>query len=400
LAKYGRSLAILNRSDAPISRATLPGGFTLLQVTPALDIGGVETLTVEMAAAVAAAGARSLVASRGGQLEGELVRGGAQLIRVPLQRRNPAALAANALRLAAVIRDEQVSLVHVRSRAPAFSAVWAARRAGVPVVSSYHGIHAARSPLKRWYNGVMTRTDAVIVNSAFTRDHVLAQHPGAAGKLTLIPEGVDVATFDPAAVTAERAQRMRDAWGVSPGEQVVLVAARLVWWKGHEPLIACAAASAAHKNIRLVFVGRGDDSAYAAELAANAAKAGVALTIAGPSDDLPAAYLAADLVAAPSIEPESFGRTVAEAGAMGAVVVASDLGGPAETILDGVTGFLAPPGDVPAWANALDRASAMSPSDRRAMGEAARARISAYFSTERMCEATFALYRRLSESRA
>ena len=400
MAKYGRSLAILNRSDAPISRATLPGEFTLLQVTPALDIGGVETLTVEMAAAVAAAGARSLVASRGGQLEGELVRSGAQLIRLPLQRRNPAALAANALRLARIIRDERVSLAHVRSRAPAFSAVWAARRTGVPIVSSYHGIHAARSPLKRWYNGVMTRADAVIVNSAFTRDHVLAQHPDAADKLTLIPEGVDAAAFDPAAVTAERVGRMRGAWGVETGESVILVAARLAGWKGHRMVIAALAASAVRERARLVFVGRGETGPFAAELAAEAVRAGVALNIVGPGDDMPAAYLAADLVAAPSTEPESFGRTVAEAGATGAVVVASDLGGPAETVLDGLTGFLAPPGDVTAWANALDRALAMSPSDRRAMGEAARARISTSFSTERMCEATFALYRRLSESKA
>jgi glycosyltransferase involved in cell wall biosynthesis len=378
----------------------LPGDFTVLQVTPALDIGGVETLTVEMAIAVAAAGARSLVASRGGQLEGELARGGAHLIRLPLQLRNPAILVANALRLEAVIRSERVSLVHVRSRAPAFSATWAARRAGVPVVSSYHGIHAARTTVKRWYNGVMTRTDAVIVNSAFTRDHVLAQHPAAVGKLTLIPEGVDAAAFDPAIVVAERVQRTRAAWGAAPGETVILVAARLAGWKGHRLIIAALAASAARATARLVFVGRGETEPYAGELAVEASRAGVRLSLVGASDDMPAAYLAADLIAAPSTEPESFGRTVAEAGAMGAVVIAADLGGPGETIIDGVTGLLVPPGDVAAWSQAVDRALAMTASERVAMGKAARARIAACYSTARMCEATFALYRRLSESRA
>ncbi|HEY2481881.1 MAG TPA: glycosyltransferase [Caulobacteraceae bacterium] len=371
-----------------------------MQVTPALDTGGVETLTVEMAIAVAAAGARSLVASRGGQLGGELVRGGADLIRMPVQRRNPATLVANALRLAAVIRGERVSLVHVRSRAPAFSAIWAARRAGVPVVSSYHGIHAARSPLKRWYNGVMTRADAVIVNSAFTRDHVLAQHPAAACKLVQIPEGVDAAAFDPATVAAERVQRMRAGWGVSPGEAVVLVAARLAGWKGHRVIIAALAASAARGKAHLVFLGRGETGPFAAELAAEAARAGVTLSIVGASADMPAAYRAADLIAAPSTEPESFGRTVAEAGAMGVLAIASDLGGPGETIVDGVTGLLVPPGDVAAWSAALDRALAMTVSERAAIGAAARARIASCYSTARMCEATFALYRRLSESRA
>jgi glycosyltransferase involved in cell wall biosynthesis len=376
----------------------LPGDFTLLQVTPALDIGGVETLTVEMATAAAAAGARSLVASRGGRLEGELVRGGASLIRMPLHRRDPATLASNALRLASVIRQNQVSLVHVRSRAPAFSAIWAARSTRVPIVSSFHGVHAARSAVKRWYNAVMTRTDAVIVNSNFTREHVQAQHPTAAGKLALIPEGVDVRFFDPARVGGDRVQRTRQAWGVQPGERVIVVAARLTGWKGHRLIINAVAASSTRP--RLVFVGGGESSHLGVELAAHAARLGVALAKAGPSNDMPAAYLAADVVAAPSTEPESFGRTVAEAGAMGAVVVASDLGGTAEIILDGVTGILVRAGDVKAWSAALDRALGMPASARAAIGAAARARVSASFSTEQMCEATFALYRRVSETKA
>jgi glycosyltransferase involved in cell wall biosynthesis len=378
----------------------LPGDFTLLQVTPALDAGGVETLTVEMAAAVAATGARSLVASRGGRLEGELSARGAELIRLPLDARDPVTMAANALRLERVIRRERVSLVHVRSRAPAFSAGWAARRAGIPIVSAYHGIYAACSPMKRWYNAVMTRTDAVIVNSAFTRDHVLAQHRVAADKLALIPEGVDPAAFDPARVSAGRVQSTRAAWGVGNDRLVILVAARLTGWKGHRLIIDALAQSRERGRAHLVFVGRGDDRPYGRELAAAAARAGVALTLAGPSDDMPASFLAADLVAAPSLEPESFGRTVAEAGAMTRVVLATGLGGPAETIASGKTGFLVPPGDAPAWSAALDRALAMSPAERAAMGAAARERIEAHFSTQRMCEATFALYHRLSETKS
>lgn len=378
----------------------LPGDFTLLQVTPALDAGGVETLTVEMAAAVAGAGARSLVASRGGRLEAEMAARGVELIRLPLDTRNPVTMVANAMRLEGVIRREKVSLVHVRSRAPSFSAGWAARRAGIPIVSAYHGIYAARSPIKRWYNAVMTRTDAVIVNSAFTRDHVLTQHRVAADKLALIPEGVDPAAFDPATVSAARVQSARAAWGIGDDRTVVLVAARLTGWKGHRLIIVALAQSRERGRAHLVFVGPGDGSPYGRELANAAARAGVALTLAGPSDDMPASFLAADLVAAPSLEPESFGRTVAEAGAMARVVLASALGGPAETIVHGQTGFLVSPGDAPAWSAALDRALAMSPAERAAMGAAARERIEAHFSTQRMCEATFALYRRLSESKS
>jgi glycosyltransferase involved in cell wall biosynthesis len=382
------------------SRPALPAGFTLLQVTPALDSGGVESLTVDVAAAAAAAGARSLVASRGGRLEGALAFGGGELIRLPVQARDPFSMFANAGRLEEVIRREKVSLVHVRSRAPAFSALHAARRAGVPSVTTYHGIYSARSPLKRWYNSVMTRGDAVIANSAFTRDHVLGQHRVAAKKLIVIPEGVDLAAFDPESVSAERMAAVRQSWGLETGGdvKVILIAARLTAWKGHRVTIAALAHAAARQGTRLVFAGSGETSAYAAALAAEAVAAGVELRLAGPCADMPAAYLAADLVAAPSTDPESFGRAVAEAGAMQRVVVASALGGPAETIIDGETGWLAAAGDVEAWTAAIDRAMAMSVEESATMGAAARARIAEVYSFEQMCEATFALYRRLTET--
>ena len=393
--------AISTGATPKAGRPSLPASFTLLQVTPALDAGGVETLTVDVAAAAAAAGARSLVASRGGRLESALARGGGELIRLPVQARDPLSLLANATRLERLIRREKVSLVHVRSRAPAFSALVAARRAKVPVVATYHGIYSARSPLKRWYNGVMTRGDAVIANSAFTRDHVLGQHRVRPGKLVVIPEGIDLAAFDPAAVSDERVVAVRQAWSGDCGadRKTILVAARLAGWKGHRVIIAALAHAAARQAIRLVFAGGGEDSDYAAALAIEAKAVDVDLHIAGPCADMPAAYLAADLVVAPSILPESFGRAVAEAGAMKRVAIASKLGGPAETIIDGETGWLTAAGDTPALTAAIDKALAASPADSLSMGAAARARIAAVYSFDGMCEATFALYSRLTEAR-
>ena len=219
-----------------------------------------ETLTVDAAAAVARAGARSLVASRGGRLETALASAGGELIRMPVDSRNPLTLIANARRLRRVIRDERVSLVHVRSRAPAFSAVWAARVTGIPVVATYHGIYAARSPLKRWYNGVMTRGDAVIANSIFTRDHVLAQHRIAPSKIVVIAEGIDSTRFDPAMVGRKRVEAVRAAWGIAPDEsrRVVLVVARLTGWKGHSVLIEALARSTVREETVLICVGRGE----------------------------------------------------------------------------------------------------------------------------------------------
>jgi glycosyltransferase involved in cell wall biosynthesis len=193
--------------------APLPPGFVLLQVTPRLEGGGVEAVTLDMSRAVARTGARSLVASQGGVLEARLIQDGGELVRLPVHARSPLTLAANARRLARLIRREGVSLVHVRSRAPAFSALWAARATAAPVVATYHGIYAARSPLKRWYNGVMTRGDLVIANSDFTRRHILGEHGVDPARVAVAPEGIDTRLFDPAKVSLERIAAQRAAWG-------------------------------------------------------------------------------------------------------------------------------------------------------------------------------------------
>lgn len=383
--------------------SALPDDFTLLQVTPALDGGGVEEVTLDVAAAVAAAGRRSLVASHGGALEPRLAAGGARLVRLPVQSKNPVTMALNAFRLEGVIRRERVSLAHVRSRAPAFSALAAARRAKIPVVAGYHGAHAANGALKRWYNAVMTRGDVVIANSAFTRDHVLAEHAVDPARVVVIPEGIDTERFDPAAVSAERVAAIRRAWGLRDPEPraVILLAGRLTRLKGQR-LLAEAIGRLPHpEDVVLVLAGGGGGDDYRDEILAAAAVAGLGdnLRLAGPVEDMPAAYLAADLVVSPSTQAESFGRTVAEAAAMGRPVLAAAHGGPAEIVVPEETGWLAPPGDGDAWTAALAKAIE-TPADRRAaMGTHARQRAKRLYSLHAMCEATFDLYRRLLEAR-
>jgi glycosyltransferase involved in cell wall biosynthesis len=370
-----------------------------LQVTPRLDEGGVEEVTVEIAAAAAAAGATSIVASQGGRLEPRLSQAGARLIRLPLASKAPPRIAINGLRLARIIRREAVSLIHVRSRAPAFSALIAGRLTGRPVVATYHGVYSARSRLKRWYNSVMTRGVATIVNSAYTKDHVLSQHAASPTRVFLVPEGVDTDRFDPAAVSTERVRAVRKAWGVAADAQVVLLAARLTSWKGHATAIE-AFARAAPPSAVLVFAGGGETSVYANDLEARARSAGLGgrLRLAGPTADMPAAYLAADVVLAPSTQPESFGRSAAEACAMGRLTLASRLGALIETIEEGRTGWLIAPADADAWSEALAHALRVAPEARELMGHAARARVLQAFSLEAMTRATFGVYRQVLEA--
>ena len=373
--------------------------FTVLQVVPALDTGGVERTTLDVAAAIVAAGGRALVASRGGRLEQALAAQGGELVRTPVQAKSPFTIAANALRLKALILREGVDLVHARSRAPALSALWAARATGRPFVTTYAGIHQARSPLKRWYNGTMARADLVIANSGFTRAHLLAEHGTDPGRVIAIPRGIDLAAFDPGAVAPERVAALRRLWGLD-ARPTVLLAGRLTRWKGQGLMLEALARLKARGGGDPVLVLAGDDqgrTGYRAELQAQAERLGVAeaVRLVGHVEDMPAAYLAADLAAAPSLEPEAFGRTAVEPQAMGRPVLAADHGGARETVLDGQTGWLVAPGDPDAWADALEAAVDAGPHAWARMGREGRVRARDLYSVEAMTRATLEVYRRL-----
>jgi glycosyltransferase involved in cell wall biosynthesis len=385
---------------------TLPTDFTLLQVTPELETGGAEQTTLDVARAVTRAGGRALVASRGGRMAAQLEANGGELIPMPAHSKNPLRLLDNAIRLIGVIRDEGVSLIHARSRAPAFSALWAARAAGVPFVATYHGVYNARGRLKRWYNAVMTRGDLVIANSEYTRRHVIEEHGVDADRVVAIPRGVDLARFDPVKVTERRLAALRGAWGVERGDPrlKVLLAGRLTRWKGQGLLIEAAARLKASGEDRFLILLAGDDqgrAAYRAELEAAIAAADLTdnVRIVGHCEDMPAAYLLADVAAAPSLDPEAFGRTAVEPQMMGRPVLAANHGAATETVLNGKTGWLVAPGDADAWAKALGKVVRMTARKRAAMGDAARERAMRLYSVDAMCEATLAVYARVLEAR-
>lgn len=378
----------------------LPAHFTLLQVIPRLDIGGAEQSTLDVAAAVVRAGGRAIVASAGGRMAPRLIEAGAQLVTLPVQSKNPLTMMANARALTRLIRKEKVSLVHVRSRAPAFSALWAARRTRTPVLATYHGIYKSNSPLKRWYNGIMTRGDRVIANSAYTRDHLLSQHRRLAPtKVITIPRGVDMGYFDPAAVGPDRLDALRARWRLDPADRRIklVLAGRLTRWKGQRLAIEAVARLKASGMDNVLLLLAGDSQGrlnYVTELEAAIRLLGVGdqVNIVGPCSDMPAAYLIGDIALAPSLEPEAFGRTGVEPQAMGRPVIAADHGGARETVIPGQTGWLAAPGDVEAWAQAIGEALAVGPERRAAMGAAAKARTRELYSVTAMTEATLEVY--------
>lgn len=368
----------------------------VLQVLPALESGGVEWVAVETAQAVAAAGWGSLVASSGGLMVREVTRGGAEHLTLPLATKNLMGLWANVSRLRKVIRERKVRLIHAHSRAPAWSAYFAARREGIPFVTSFHGAYGlGPMRLKRPYNRVMTKGDRVVAVSNFIADHIRRNYEVEDERLRVIHGGVDMSRFDPARVSAERMIQLSQKWRLPDGVPVILVPGRLTRLKGQDVVID-ALAQMGTPDVRCVLVGSDQGRTKYTEFLMERVrrlKLERIVQLVGECNDMPAAYMLANVVVAASVEPESFGRVVVEAQAMGRPVVASDQGGPRETVLVGRTGMLVHPRDVQDMICAIDWGLKMSPEDRAFVSLDAQTHIRKNFSREVTSEQMIRLYR-------
>ena len=370
----------------------------VLQVLPALETGGggVERSAIDVAGALVASGGHSLVASAGGAQVRELARAAATHIELPLKSKSPLVMRGNVDRLEQVIKDNDVDVVHARSRAPAWSALAAAHRTGRVFVTTFHGTYNVGNPLKRFYNSVMTRGDMVIANSRFIAEHMQHAYRLAAERIRVIPRGVDTAIYTPDAVSSSRVIQLAKSWSLPDDASVVMLPGRLTRWKGHRLLIDAVEAIADLEFI-CIFVGAARRDAYRRELENQIRRRGLEskIWIKDHCSDMAAAYMLADVVVSASTDPEAFGRVVAEAQAMGRVTVAPAHGAAVEQIRSGETGFLFQPRDVEALARTLETALTLSGDQRRHIAQAAATSARERYSKDRMCRDTLALYAEL-----
>lgn len=398
-----RRPAFSGAADHPLA------GRAILQIVPELDAGGAERTAIDVAAALAAVGARALVATEGGRLVGELQAKGGIWAPFPAATKNWLKMMLNVHRLRGLCLDEGVCLIHARSRAPAWVGLAAARALKVPFVTTYHGAYSGKSQAKILYNSVMARGDVVIANSHFTADRILAMHPMAQGRIRVIHRGTDLGSFAPASVAPERVEALRRQWGVAPHQRIVLLAARISHWKGHRVLIEAAAQLKERGIDDVAFIMAGDPQGrdgYVKTLDALIEANGLSGIVrrVGHCSDMQAAFLAAAAVAVPSTEPEAFGRSAVEAQAMGTPVVVSDLGAVPETVLAPPqvmpaerTGWRVPAGDAGALADALQESLLLGASARDTLARRARDHVEANFSLERMVSDTLDVYMALME---
>lgn len=354
-----------------------PDPLVVLQVLPSLVTGGVERGTVEITQAIAQAGGVALVASAGGPMVARIEQAGGHHVTLPLKTKSPLGLWRNAAALERLIRTRHVSLVHARSRGPAWSAWIACRRTGVPFVTTYHGTYSEDFPLKRRYNAVMARGRVVIAASHYIADLIIRQHRVDPARIRVIARGVDPSVFDPSAVPAERTAALQATWRLPEGARVVMLPGRLTAWKGHA-VVLDAIARLGRPDVICVLLGSDQGRrrySRALEQQARVLGVGDQLRMVGHTDDVAASLCLADVVVHASTKPEAFGRVVIEAQAMERLVIASDLGGPKETVRHGETGWLVPPGDALALAQALAVALDLPAAEAKAMGHQARASV-------------------------
>ena len=366
----------------------------IMQILPRLDTGGVERGTVDVASALVAAGKCSIVVSSGGEMVREVERVGALHITVPVDSKNPIVMLKNANTLTNLILAHGVDLVHARSRAPAWSARLSANRCKIPFMTTFHGTYNFNNTFKKKYNAIMTKGDRVIAISDFISQHVSENYNTPTEKIRVISRGVDLDTFNPRAVSAERIVQLADSWRLNDHVPVIMLPGRLTRWKGQRVLIE-AARILSRPDVRILLVG--DDQGrtrYRRELENRIRKNGVEkiIHITGPCRDMAAAYMLADVVVSPSTDPEAFGRVAAEALAMGRLVVASDHGGTREIVKDGKTGWLVPPGNPYALAKALSHALDITNEEREQHSKLAKKYIHENFSKQKMCSATLTVY--------
>ncbi len=382
----------------PESEKEKPG---ILQVLPALVTGGAERGAIDVALAAKEAGFRSYVVSSGGPMVRELVRADIEHFELPVDSKNLITVYRNINRLAELADRLDVDIIHARSRAPAWSAMYAAKRTNRAFMTTFHATYNSESYLKKLYNSVMIKGDRVVAISNFIRDHMVDQYHIDWARVRVVHRGIDLKIFDPQAVSAERVVKLATQWRLPDGVPVILMSGRLTRWKG-QMLLLQALPEIADLDFRCLFVGSDQGRTnYREELEAAAKKLALdgRVHIVGDCNDMAAAYKLADVVVSASTDPEGFGRVAVEGQALGRPVIAPSHGAAPEQIESGITGWLFEPGNPTSVGRVLREALSLDADARDRLHESSIDNVRRRFTKEEMCRKKIEIYRELSDRR-
>lgn len=376
-----------------------------MQVIPSLGAGGAEQGCIDVAAELVRAGAVSIIVSNGGHRIPEILRAGSQHISMKVDSKNPYIIWRNSLRLRKIITKHKVDILHVRSRAPAWSGWLACKDKQARFMTTCHAPYNFKEGfwgrLKKRYNAGIAKGERVIAISHFIADYLRKNYDTDPRNIRVIHRGIALEKFHPTAVSAERMIKLSREWRLPDGMNIVMMPGRLTRWKGHHVLIDAMARLNRPDTICVLIGSDQGRKEYRAELEETVKARGLEgqIRIVDHCSDMPAAYMMATVVVSASIDPEGFGRIAAEAQAMGRPVVATDHGGSRETIVRGETGWLVPPGDSVALAKAIEDALDLEPPNRAILATRAMVHIADNFTRERMTAQTLDVYGELLDER-
>lgn len=374
----------------------------VLQVLPEMNQGGVELGTIEIASELQKRGITNYVASQGGRMEPSLERLKVRHFTLPLKTKNIFKMWINSLRLAAIIKKYGITIVHARSRAPAWSAYWAAKRCGVHFVTTFHGTYGlGPKGIKKFYNKVMTFGEKVIAISEHIKKHIMENYGVPEEKIRLVHRCVNMENFDVDHISAERMIKLIEDNEIPEDKPIITLIGRLTNWKGQKLLLNALNKIKDEEFFCLLI---GDDQGrvkYSDELKEMVKKFGIEdrVMFIRNVNDVPAAMMISDVVLSTSIEPEAFGRIAIEGQAMGRIVVASNIGGSRETVIDGVTGRLFENNNPDDLAEKLRWALHLHTEEKQKIGAAAVKNVKEHFTKQIMCDKTLEVYNEVLNSK-
>ena len=376
----------------------------VLQVIPKLGYGGAETGCYDIAHYLPENGCESFLVTSGGELTKFVDKKKVKLIKLPVHSKNPLLILINTILLIGIILFFKISIVHARSRAPAWSCLFATKLTNRKFVTTFHGTYNFSGKLKKFYNSVMVRSDLIIAGSNFIFSHIKENYSEfltSQKKFLVIFRGINVDYFDSSTKLENDEKKILEKWNINDEKKIILMPGRLTSWKGQELFI---------EAINLVKIELGYEAFHAVILGNDQGrdlykKKLIRLTeqyrltnqikFIDHCEDMALAYKVSDIIVSASIEPEAFGRVAVEAQSMEKLIIASNIGGSNETINDEKTGFLFKSGDAESLSKKIIHALTMDETSIKLMGKEGRSNIIKKFNVEKMCFSTYSEYKRL-----
>jgi len=376
----------------------------VLQVIPKLGYGGAETGCYDIAHYLPENGCKSFIVTSGGELLKFVDKNKVKVFRLPVQSKNPILILINAIILTFIILFNNISIVHARSRAPAWSCLIASKITSRKFVTTFHGTYNFKSNLKKLYNSVMVRSDLIIAGSNFIFSHIKENYSNYLNqkkKLLVVFRGINIDYFDPTTKLETEEEKLLKQWEIEKDKKIILLPGRLTTWKGQEVFI---------EAINLVNIELGYEGFYAVILGSDQGRDLYKKKLIRLSEqyrltkqlrfidhckDMALAYKVSDIIVSASIEPEAFGRVAVEAQSMEKPIIASNIGGSNETVVDEKTGYLFEAGDAKSLSQKILKTLTIDETQLKLIGIEGRKNIVQKFNVEKMCFSTYSEYKRL-----